>query len=162
VRPGERPLILPITAYSGGHIAFTRPEDYFDCMCKFAIALNREDDGRFIAEVQEIPGALAYGATQAEALHALAERIEHGEDMLISETLDLPGRHYMNPVKTDFYDIIKKTNNENFAKFGHTLPIHPNRLSQIRAELHLKYHHNPNIGSLLDDIINEYLTSNTN
>lgn len=58
-------------------------------MCKFTIAFDQEEDGRFIAEVQEIPGALAYGATQAEAkarvqaiaLHTLAERIEHGEDV---------------------------------------------------------------------------------
>jgi len=79
----------PTAAYPSGHIAFTRPEDYFDHMCKFTIAFDREEDGRFIAEVQEIPGALAYGATQAEAkarvqaiaLHALAERIEHGEDV---------------------------------------------------------------------------------
>lgn len=56
-------------------------------MCRFTIAFDREDDGRFIAEVLEMPGALAYGATLAEAkakvqaiaLRALAERIEHGE-----------------------------------------------------------------------------------
>lgn len=71
-----------------GCVAFAKPHDYFDTMCKFTIAFDPEEDGRFIAEVQEIPGALAYGATQAEAkarvqaiaLHSLAERIEHGED----------------------------------------------------------------------------------
>ena len=44
-------------------------------------------DGRWIAEVMEIPGAMAYGATadeakarvQALALRAVAERLEHGE-----------------------------------------------------------------------------------
>jgi predicted RNase H-like HicB family nuclease len=48
---------------------------------------EQEVDGRWIAEVPEIPGALAYGNTRDEAiakaealaLRALAERIEHGE-----------------------------------------------------------------------------------
>ena len=46
-----------------------------------------ESDGRWLAEVPEIPGALAYGATRAAAmakaealaLRALAERLEHAE-----------------------------------------------------------------------------------
>jgi predicted RNase H-like HicB family nuclease len=53
------------------------------------IELDREEDGRWIAEVLEIGGALVYGATQEEAinkvaalsLRAIAERIEHGEPM---------------------------------------------------------------------------------
>jgi predicted RNase H-like HicB family nuclease len=48
---------------------------------------EQEVDGRWIAEVPEIPGVLAYGRTKGEAiaraealaLRALAERIEHGE-----------------------------------------------------------------------------------
>lgn len=51
------------------------------------IELDREEHGRWIAEVVEIPGALAYGDTsgeakakaQAIALRALAERLERGE-----------------------------------------------------------------------------------
>ena len=51
------------------------------------VETDREDDGRFIAEVPDLPGVLAYGATQAEAvagaqalaLRVLADRIEHGE-----------------------------------------------------------------------------------
>ena len=51
------------------------------------IELDREEDGRWIAEVVDIPGALAYGATPAEAkakaqaisLRALADQLEHGE-----------------------------------------------------------------------------------
>ena len=31
------------------------------------IDMDREEDGRWIAEVATIPGALAYGATEAEA-----------------------------------------------------------------------------------------------
>ena len=52
------------------------------------IETERELDGRWIAEVMEIPGAMAYGETrkdamakaQALALRVIAERIEHGED----------------------------------------------------------------------------------
>jgi predicted RNase H-like HicB family nuclease len=48
---------------------------------------ERETDGRWIAEVPELAGVLAYGATEVEAvgkaealaLRVLAERIEHGE-----------------------------------------------------------------------------------
>lgn len=51
------------------------------------IETEREADGRWLAEVLEIAGALSYGATreqaiayaQALALRALAERLEHGE-----------------------------------------------------------------------------------
>lgn len=52
------------------------------------IEMERERDERWIAEVMEIPGAMAYGDTredaaakaQALALRIIAERIEHGED----------------------------------------------------------------------------------
>ena len=48
---------------------------------------EQEDDGRWLAEVPELPGVLAYGSsadeamTKAEALafRVLAERLEHGE-----------------------------------------------------------------------------------
>ena len=47
------------------------------------IGIEQELDGRWLAEVPIVPGALAYGSTRAEAaalaLRALAERIEHGE-----------------------------------------------------------------------------------
>ena len=49
----------PTTACPQGRIAFTRHEDYFSGRHKFTIAFDREDAGRFIAEAQEIPGALA-------------------------------------------------------------------------------------------------------
>ncbi|HET9594415.1 MAG TPA: hypothetical protein VFP65_02485 [Anaeromyxobacteraceae bacterium] len=53
----------------------------------FTIELEREEDGRWIAEIPAIPGALAYGATEDKALAAvealalrvLADRLEHGE-----------------------------------------------------------------------------------
>jgi predicted RNase H-like HicB family nuclease len=51
------------------------------------IELDQEEDGRWITEVIDIPGAMAYGATaeqakakaQAIALRVLADRLEHGE-----------------------------------------------------------------------------------
>ncbi len=53
----------------------------------FTIEHEREDDGRWLAEVPELPGVLAYGATALEAiakaealaLRVLAERLEHNE-----------------------------------------------------------------------------------
>lgn len=56
---------------------------------KLRIEIEREDDGRFIAEVPELPGAMAYGQTreeattrvQALALRVLADRLEHGEEV---------------------------------------------------------------------------------
>ncbi|GIL05380.1 type II toxin-antitoxin system HicB family antitoxin [Betaproteobacteria bacterium PRO7] len=54
---------------------------------KFSIECEREDDGRWLAEVPDLPGVMAYGSTAEEAqakarvlaLRVLAERIEHGE-----------------------------------------------------------------------------------
>jgi predicted RNase H-like HicB family nuclease len=51
------------------------------------IEFEREDDGRWLAEVPALPGVMAYGSTRAEArgkvevlaLRTLADRIEHGE-----------------------------------------------------------------------------------
>ncbi len=53
----------------------------------FTIEFEREDDGRWLAEVLELPGVLAYGQTsdeaiakaQALALRVLADRLEHAE-----------------------------------------------------------------------------------
>jgi predicted RNase H-like HicB family nuclease len=51
------------------------------------IDVEREADGRWIGEVPELPGAMTYGATEAEARSkttilafcVIADRIEHGE-----------------------------------------------------------------------------------
>ena len=53
----------------------------------FSIEYELEEDGRWIAEVPQLPGVLAYGVTQDEAmskaevlaLRVLAERLEHAE-----------------------------------------------------------------------------------
>jgi len=55
---------------------------------KFTIETELEDDGRWIAEVLEIPGVLAYGESEQDAvskaqalgLRVIADRIEHGEE----------------------------------------------------------------------------------
>ncbi len=54
---------------------------------KLTIETDREDGGRWMAEVPELPGVLCYGATQEEAmvraealaLRVLAGQLEHGE-----------------------------------------------------------------------------------
>jgi predicted RNase H-like HicB family nuclease len=51
------------------------------------IEVEQEDDGRWIAEVPELPGVLTYGQSRQEAidkaqalsLRVLADRLDHGE-----------------------------------------------------------------------------------
>jgi predicted RNase H-like HicB family nuclease len=51
------------------------------------IQSEREDDGRWLAEVPALPGVMSYGVTNAEArsratalaLRVIAERVENGE-----------------------------------------------------------------------------------
>jgi predicted RNase H-like HicB family nuclease len=51
------------------------------------VEVEREDDGRWIAEVVDLPGVLAYGQSREEAverakalsLRVLADRLDHGE-----------------------------------------------------------------------------------
>lgn len=53
------------------------------------VELEREDDGRFLASVPDLPGVMAYGAEPAEAirkvktiaLQVLADMIESGEEV---------------------------------------------------------------------------------
>jgi len=64
----------------------------------FTLECELENDGRWLAEVLELPGALAYGSTQDEAmakaevlaLRVLAERLEHGEVRPIAINISLP------------------------------------------------------------------------
>ena len=67
--------------------------DNFRLRCYLSLMLTieteREDDGRWLAEVPGLPGVLGYGATDTEArakatalaLRVIAERVEHGEDL---------------------------------------------------------------------------------
>jgi predicted RNase H-like HicB family nuclease len=53
------------------------------------VEIDRESDGRWIAEVTELSGVMVYGATREEAvakakalaLRVMADRLEHGEDI---------------------------------------------------------------------------------
>ena len=64
----------------------------------FTLDCEREDDGRWLAELVELPGALAYGTSADEAtakaevlaLRVLAERIEHGQARPIETNFSLP------------------------------------------------------------------------
>jgi len=51
------------------------------------VEIEREEDGRWIAEVPDLPGAMVYGQTREEAvskvealaLRSIADRLENGE-----------------------------------------------------------------------------------
>ncbi len=53
------------------------------------IEIEREEDGRWLSEVPDLPGVMAYGPTREEAvarvkalaLRVLADRLEHGESV---------------------------------------------------------------------------------
>ena len=53
------------------------------------IELEQEADGRWLAEIPDVPGVMAYGrsrdeatdAARALALRVLADRLEHGEPL---------------------------------------------------------------------------------
>lgn len=53
----------------------------------FTVETEREDDGRWIADVVDLPGVMCYGATRAEAIadaeaiafRVIADRSEHSE-----------------------------------------------------------------------------------
>lgn len=65
---------------------FANSFEYHSAM-NLTIEYEQEDDGRWLAEVVELPGALAHGESRAEAvarvkalaLRLLANRLEHGE-----------------------------------------------------------------------------------
>ncbi len=62
-----------------------------------SIETEIEDDGRWIAEIPQLPGVLAYGATAEEAsakaeilaLRVLAERLENGESKPVEISISL-------------------------------------------------------------------------
>lgn len=53
------------------------------------VEVEREDDGRWLAEIADLPGVLAYGQSREEAiervqalsLRVMADRLEHGESV---------------------------------------------------------------------------------
>ncbi|HEV7572666.1 MAG TPA: type II toxin-antitoxin system HicB family antitoxin [Thermoanaerobaculia bacterium] len=58
-------------------------------MNDFTVEVERETDGRWIGEVVDLPGVLAYGESRDEAVarakalafRVLADRLEHGEQV---------------------------------------------------------------------------------
>ena len=64
---------------------------------KLTFETERENDGRWLAEVPELPGVLAYGSSRQEAiakaevlaLRAIADRIEHGESGAMSVSVTI-------------------------------------------------------------------------
>jgi predicted RNase H-like HicB family nuclease len=54
---------------------------------RFAMEIDREDDGRWIVEIPDLPGVMVYGVSREDALarakalalRVLADRLEHGE-----------------------------------------------------------------------------------
>ena len=65
---------------------------------EFKLECEREDDGRWLAEISTLPGVMAYGISADEAmakaeilaLKVLAERLEHGEASPMSVSISLP------------------------------------------------------------------------
>jgi predicted RNase H-like HicB family nuclease len=64
-------------------------------MSDFTVEIEQEDDGRWIGEIIDLPGVVAYGITRDEAVakakalafRVLADRLEHGERVPELETL---------------------------------------------------------------------------
>ena len=65
---------------------------------KLNLECEREEDGRWLAEVSQLPGVLAYGASANEAmakaeilaLRVLAEKLEHAEVLPLEINISLP------------------------------------------------------------------------
>ena len=64
----------------------------------FTIEHEQESDGRWLAEVPELPGVMAYGATSMEAmskaevlaLRVIADRLEHNENRPFAINISIP------------------------------------------------------------------------
>ena len=64
----------------------------------FTIEHEQESDGRWLAEVPELPGVMAYGSTSMEAmskaevlaLRVIADRLEHNESRAFAINISLP------------------------------------------------------------------------
>jgi predicted RNase H-like HicB family nuclease len=67
-------------------------------MSDFTVEIEREEDGRWIGEIADLPGVLSYGATREEAVarakalafRVLADRLEHGEEIPAFDGLPCP------------------------------------------------------------------------
>jgi predicted RNase H-like HicB family nuclease len=61
----------------------------------YHVETEQEEDGRWLAEITDLPGVMAYGGSEQEALRralalglrVVAERVEHGEQDLDSDSI---------------------------------------------------------------------------
>jgi predicted RNase H-like HicB family nuclease len=62
-------------------------DEAYNELMELSIEIDREDDGRWIAEVLEIPGVMTYGSTREDAIsnterlaiEVIADQIRHAE-----------------------------------------------------------------------------------
>lgn len=75
---------------AAGFSSWTRPSPgAYVLTVDMRIELGREEGGRWLTEILELPGVMAYGQTQEEALakvkalalRVMADRLEHGESI---------------------------------------------------------------------------------
>jgi predicted RNase H-like HicB family nuclease len=65
---------------------------------EYTLECEREEDGRWLAEVLELPGVLAYGSSreqamaraEALALRVIAEQLDQGEAKALTFSIALP------------------------------------------------------------------------
>lgn len=69
-----------------------QPDEY-----RLRVELEQEADGRWIADIVDLPGVMAYGQTEHEAvqraaalaLRVIADRLEHDENALLNNAMKL-------------------------------------------------------------------------
>lgn len=79
-------LVAPLALAPGG-FSPVETGQWYPLPMRLMVELDREVDGRWIADVAELPGVMVYGSTREAALSAaqalvfrvLADRLEHGE-----------------------------------------------------------------------------------
>jgi predicted RNase H-like HicB family nuclease len=72
-----------------GAVAVRYPREVMPSVLQLTIEIDHEEDGRWIAEILELPGVLAYGSTEAHAISLvkaialveIGERLQHGEPL---------------------------------------------------------------------------------
>lgn len=90
----RQPVQLPVDPRPSGIVAGERRRAY-DLRVTLTIELDREEDGRYIAEVPELPGVMVYAHTESEAitrakalaLRVLAEMVEEHDERQIEHLL---------------------------------------------------------------------------
>ena len=60
------------------------------------VELEQESDGRWIADVPSIPGAIAYGATKKEALERVIAILKESGEKELTAAAELVAKQYAN------------------------------------------------------------------